>query len=207
MLIFTADKLEEVIDTLNEKQVSADRRAAFHSAFAVLPSASGPLVIVVCFYNGDETAAQEYLSPVLELGLVSNDLRAMPYVQMNGLLNDMVEPGGHKALKGGTFAPPVRKEFARWLFDDYVSKITQDPDLARSFLSIKFYNMAKTAAVPTEAMAFPTRGRYQAGVVALMWSDPTRDDDFRSWGRKCQEEIQQVELQLNSETVSEYANY
>jgi hypothetical protein len=42
MLIFTADKLEEVIDTLNEKQVSADPRAAFHSAFAVPPSASGP---------------------------------------------------------------------------------------------------------------------------------------------------------------------
>jgi hypothetical protein len=135
----------------------------------------------------------------------------MPYVERNGLLNEMVEPGGRKALKGGTFASPVRKEFARWLFDEYVSKITQEPDLARSFLSIEFYNMAKTAAVPTEAMAFPTRGRYQAGVVALMWSDPTRDDDFRSWGRflrrKCQKQIQQIELQLNSETVSEYANY
>jgi hypothetical protein len=169
------------------------------------------LVIVVCFYNGDETAAREYLAPMLELGPVSNDLHAMPYVQMNGLLNDMVKPGGRKALKGGTFASPVRKEFARWLFDEYVSKVAQEPDLARSFLSIEFYSMAKTTAVPTEAMAFPTRGRYQAGVVALMWSDATRDDDFRSWGRflrrKCQEEIHQVQTELNSETVPEYANY
>ena len=96
-------------------------------------------------------------------------------------------------------------------FDEYISKITQEPDLARSFLSIEFYSTAKTTAVPTEAMAFPTRGRYHAGVMALMWSDPTRDDDFRSWGRflrrKCQEEIYQVESQLNSEAVPEYANY
>jgi hypothetical protein len=114
-------------------------------------------------------------------------------------------------LKGATFASPVRKAFARWLFDEYASKVTQEPDLAASFLTIEFYSMAKTTAVPVEAMAFPTRGRYLAGVTALMWSDPTRDDDFRSWGRflrrKCQEEIYHVGLQLNLETVSEYANY
>jgi FAD/FMN-containing dehydrogenase len=211
MLVFTPDKLEGIIDVLNERHVSADPRAAFQFAFAVPPGAPGPLIIVVCFYNGDETAALEYLAPVLELGPVSNDLRTIPYVQMNGLLNDMVKPGGRKAFKGGTFAPHVRKEFARWLFNEYISKVTQEPDLARSFLSIEFYSTAKIAEVPIEAMAFPTRGRYHAGVMALMWSDPTRDDDFRSWGRflrrKCQEEIHQVESQLNSETVPEYANY
>jgi hypothetical protein len=211
MLAFTPDKLEGVIDVLNERHASADPRAAFQCAFAVPPGAAGPLIVVVCFYNGYETAAHEYFAPVLKLGPVSNDLRLIPYVQMNGLLNDLVKPGGRKALKGGTFASPVRKEFTRWLFDEYASKITQEPDLAGSFLTIEFYSMAKTTAVPVEAMAFPTRGRYLAGVTALMWSDPTRDDDFRSWGRflrrKCQEELYQVGLQLSSEVVSEYANY
>jgi hypothetical protein len=213
LLVFTPDKLDAVIDMLNKTHAAADPRAAFQCVFAVPPGPgpSGPVVIVVCFYNGDEDSAKNYLTSILELGPVANMLRSIPYVQMNSLLNDMAQPGGRKALKGVTYSSPVRKEFAQWLFGEFAAKIAQEPDLVKSFLAIEFYDLAKTVTIPIDATSFPTRGEYQAGIIGLSWSDPTKDAEFRSWGRylqaKCREEIRAHGPKLSSEAVLEYANY
>jgi hypothetical protein len=209
-IIFTPDKLGSLIDVLNERKELGDPRAAFHCFFAVPPGAPGPLIILICHYNGDEEAAKKYLAPVLELESVSSELQSIPYVKMNALLNDMAAPGGRKALKGCTVPSKIRKEFAQWLLDEYTSKIKQEPELIKSFIAIEYYSLAKAAAVPVEATAFPTRGRFHAGMIGLGWENPKKDEDVRAWGRyvqsKCREEIQKVD-QVHPNTVTEYANY
>ncbi|KAL1979884.1 hypothetical protein VTN96DRAFT_5018 [Rasamsonia emersonii] len=210
-LVFTPDKLNSIIETLNERHRNPDPRGAFHCVFAKSPGAPGPVVIVVLFFNGDEDAAKKYYASVLDLGPVAANLASMPYPQMNRLLNDMAHPGGRKALKGATFSPPIRTEFAQWLWEEFTTKISQEPDLEKTFLSIEFYDMTKAAAVPVEATAFPTRGIYQAGILGLSWTDPTKDEQFRAWGRhlqaKCREEIRQTVVQPKSGAILEYANY
>jgi hypothetical protein len=209
-IIFTPDKLGSIIDVLNERKELGDPRAGFHCFFAVPPGAPGPLIMLICYYNGDEETAKKYLAPVLELQPVSRELQAIPYVKMNGLLNGMTSPGGRKALKGYTVPSKIRKEFAQWLLDEYTMKIKQEPEMVKSFIAIEYYALAKVAAVPVKATAFPTRGNLHAGLIGLGWDDPKKDEDVRAWGRymqaKCREEIQNVD-QINPSISIVYANY
>ena len=213
LLVFTPDKLDVLIVVLNERHATANPRAAFQCVFAVPPGPgpSNPVVIVVCFYNGDKVSAKEYLTSVLEVGPVANTLRSIAYAQMNGLLNDMAQPGGRKSLKGVTFSSPVRKEFAQWLFRQFATKIAREPDLVQSFLTIEFYDLAKTVSIPIGATSFPNRDEYQTGIIGLSWSNPTKDAEFRSCGRclqaKCREKIRAHGPHLSSNAVLEYANY
>lgn len=209
-LMFTPDKLDSLVYVLNERHSVQDPRGGFQCAFATLPGAPGPVVIVICFYNGDEDTAKKYLAPLLELGPVNNMLQSMPYAKVNGIMKAMAPPGGRKALKGGSFSVPIRKEFVQRYFGEYTRKLAEDPELAASFLVIEIYGRAKTVAVPVEATAFATRGNFHAGIMGLAWKDPEKDEEVRAWGRylqaMCREEVQAV-AELDPKLALEYANY
>ncbi|KAL1999572.1 hypothetical protein VTN02DRAFT_4335 [Thermoascus thermophilus] len=208
-LTFAPDKLDALINVFNQRHWSPNPRAAFHCTF-VKPPETGPVVAVTLFYNGDESQARTHFASILNLGPTTSTVSSMPYPQANEMIKDA--PGGRKSLKGATFNPPIRNEFAQWLWQEFTSKVTQDPDLGRTTISIEFYDMTRVAGVPVKKTAFPTRGFFQTGIIKLRWTDPGKDDEVRAWGRclqaKCREEIKEnITVQPQSGALLEYANY
>lgn len=208
-LTFTPDKLDPLMNAFNQRHWSPNPKAAFHCTF-VKPPETGPTIAVTLFYNGDESEARTHFASILNLDPVTNNLASIPYYQANEMIKDI--PGGRKSLKGATFNPPIRNEFARWLWNEFTTKITEDPDLSKTSISIEFYDMTKVAGVPVKKTAFPTRGFFQTGIIKLCWTDPGKDDEVRAWGRhlqaKCREEIKEnITAQPQSGALLEYANY
>ncbi|KAJ4858409.1 FAD binding domain-containing protein [Trichoderma breve] len=195
--VFTPDKLIAIIDALNAKMKNPDPKASAILVFASPPTMPGPVIVTNLFYNEP----------------VANMAKMMPYNLVNGLLNPMAAHGGRKSLKALTLSHDVDAAFVQELFEEYARKMKENPDLAKTFMGIEFYDTTKLNSVPIESMAFANRGLYRAGIVGLEWSDPQKDMENRSWGRAFQTKCRQHVIDQNqyspetTKTALEYANY
>jgi hypothetical protein len=113
------------------------------SATVVLADGSGPIIIVICFYNGSREEGQERFSPFIDLGPVFNTLDMVPYPVVNTLQNPQATYGDRKSFKGVSYEPPLDPKFVRSNFDDLIDRIEKDPDLMPSAVILKFFNMRK----------------------------------------------------------------
>ncbi|KAL7818549.1 Glucooligosaccharide oxidase [Trichoderma gracile] len=212
-IIFTSDKLLQIVEALNEMMRSGDPRGAAVLVFARPPTAPAPVIVTNVFYNGDQAAAEKYLKPLLDLGPIANMAKMMPYNLVNGLLNAMATHGRRKSLKAITLSNVVDPAFVQGLFDDYVKATGENPDLAHTFFGMEFYDLGKVNSIPIESMAFANRGEYRAGVVGLEWTDDTMDTENRDWGRMIQAKCRQKIIDSKeyspekTKTALEYANY
>ncbi|GAD96931.1 FAD binding domain protein [Paecilomyces variotii No. 5] len=210
-LTFAPDKVISVVEALNRTFENADPRGGAMCVFAQPPGAPGPVVNAVLFYNGNEESGKEYFSELFDLEPLNISASEMPYNKVNGQLNPLAQPGGRKALKVVTLASPVRPEYAASIFEMLVNQLKEEPDMASTFISIEFYDLAKTTSIPPDATSCANRGTYQPGIIGLSWTDPAKDNKFRAWGRKlqaqCIEWIKQSDKLPNHGQALQYANY
>ncbi|PTB62535.1 FAD-binding domain-containing protein [Trichoderma citrinoviride] len=212
-VVFTADKLLAIVETLNKLMESGDAKGAAILVFARPPTAPAPVVVTNVFYNGDQAAAEEYFKLLFDLGPVANMAKMMPYNHVNGLLNAMATHGRRKSIKAVTLTNNVEPAFIQELFNDYVKVTGDNSDLAHTFVGMEFYNLEKLNSIPIEAMAFANRGPYRAGVVGLEWTNDKMDEENRDWGRMIQAKCRQKIINSKeyspetTKTALEYANY
>ncbi len=212
-LVFTPDKLASLVDALNARMAESDPRGAAMLVFAKPPDMPMALAVVNVFYDGDQAAAEKYFAALLDLQPVAITAKSMPYNVVNSLLNPMSRHGGRKALKAVTFADFVKPAYVLELWGDFTAKLEANPDLAATFIAIEFYDLAKTCSVAIQAMAFPNRATYRAGIIGMAWTDPKADAANRAWGRslqaKCRRWVLADEQQdpASRGEVLEYANY
>ncbi|KAK4074330.1 FAD binding protein [Trichoderma simmonsii] len=211
--VFTPDKLIAIIEALNNKMKNPDPKAGAILVFASPPTMPGPVIVTNLFYNGDQAAAEKCFDFLLKLEPVANMAKMMPYNHVNGLLNAMAAHGGRKSLKALTLTHDVDAAFVQELFEEYAAKMKENPDLAKTFMGIEYYDTTKLNGVPIESMAFANRGLYRAGIVGLEWSDSEKDMENRTWGRGLQTKCRQHVIDQGqyspeaTKTALEYANY
>ncbi|KAL6871971.1 FAD-binding domain-containing protein [Trichoderma novae-zelandiae] len=212
-IVFTADKLLAIVETLNRMMGSGDPKGAVVLVFARPPTLPAPAIVTNSFYNGDQASAEKYLKPLLDLGPVANMAKMMPYNLVNGLLNPIATHGGRKSIKAVTLADTVEPLFVQELFNDYVKVTDENPDLAQTFIGMEFYDLGKINSIPIESMAFANRGPYRAGVLGLVWTNAKQDEENRAWGRMIQAKCRQRVIDSDeyspetTKTALEYANY
>lgn len=210
-IVFTSDKLPSIVDALNERLEHPDPKGAAMCVFAKPPQLPAAVVVVNLFYNGTEEQGKKYFASLFDLGPIVCEAKMMPYSGVNGMLNAMALPGGRRALKGTSFALPVSKDFMRELWDYYVNELEANPDMSETFIGAEFYDLTKVSSVPLDAASFANRGQYISGIVGISWTDPTKDEHNRAWGRgvltKCRDWILKTHREPKSGQVIEYANY
>jgi len=212
-LVFTPDKMNALVDALNAQMQQPDPRGAAMLVFARPPDMPAPLAIVNVFFDGGRAAAEGYFASLLALEPVAVTAETMPYCRVNGMLNALTRHGGRKALKSVIFAEKVDAALVQELWRDYTAKMEANPDLAATFIAIEFMDLSQTRSVPVEAMAFPNRGPYRAGIIGMAWTDQRGDEENRAWGRSLQAKCRrwvldtQRDAASQSGSVMEYANY
>lgn len=185
LLAFTPDKLEQVIEFANHLvgDDTADGRSAIYCFLAVPPGGYEPTVVCVVMSNTSEEEGKKRFANLLALEPVMNTVAMIPYQRVNALLNDVAVHGDRKSMKGFSFMLPLRPEFVRTMFDEYVRIIKDEPDLVKTFIVFEFIHMGKVASVSRTGMAFANRGGFVNGGVWMWWKDPTIDSKARAIGR------------------------
>jgi hypothetical protein len=212
LLGYTPDKLEGIMDALNESLANPDARFGAMCIFALGPEGSGPMILVIGFFNGSRDEGEEKFAAFTALEPVLNTLDMVPYSVVNTLQNPKATYGDRKSFKGIFYEPPLDPKFARVIFNDFMAKIQGDADLATSAIILEFTDMRKICEVPLNATALASRNPTQNGIIYLRWTDPSKDLEHRAWAREVQAKWK-VELDARTKeqgedsSVPQYINY
>jgi FAD/FMN-containing dehydrogenase len=212
ILGYSPDKLEKVIEQLNGTLANPDARSGAMCIFAHGPGESGPMIIVICFYNGTREEGQDRFAGFLALDPFLNTVDMIPYSVVNTLQNPQATYGDRKSFKGIFYEPPLDPHFMRSVFDEFMAKIQTDNDLMPSAIILEFIDMRKICETPLPATAFASRNMTQNGILYLRWTDPSKDLEHRTWARsvqakwKAELETRKKDLQTEND-VPQYINY
>ncbi|CAI7629755.1 unnamed protein product [Penicillium pancosmium] len=212
LMAFPPHQLENVVQLLNALLAEPDSRAGAMCIFAQAPDGSGPMIIVICFYDGTKEEGEAQFAGFLALEPVLNTVDMIPYSAVNTLQNPQATYGDRKAFKGIFYEPPLAPKFVRSVFEDFMAKLQSEPDLMASAIILEFIDMRKICEVPLSATAFASRNSTQNGIVYLRWTDASKDLEHRSWAREAQAKWT-AELDARSkgretgEYVPQYINY
>ncbi|OJJ78979.1 FAD-binding oxidoreductase [Aspergillus glaucus CBS 516.65] len=206
IISFLPDKLEAVVEQLNETLLNPDPRGGVMCFLAQPPGAPVPMTNVLCYYNGTKEEGEKRYCGLLELGPVVNTLDMIPYSLLNSLQNPMATYGGRKSFKGIFYQPPMDPQFVRTILTDLTAKIQEDEDLKASALILEFFDMRKICEVPSTATAFASRNSTQNGIICLRWSDSSKDAQNRAWAREMQARWKE-QLNTPDTDVPQYINY
>lgn len=211
LLGFTQDKLEGVMEALNKSLEHPDSRFGAMCIFALAPDGSGPMILVIGFFNGSRDEGQRKFADFTALEPVFNTLDMIPYSMVNTLQNPQATYGDRKSFKGIFYEPPLDAKFARVIFNDFLEKIQSEPDLATSAIILEFTDMRKICAVPLISTALASRNNTQNGIIYLRWTDAARDLEHRAWAREVQAkwkaELDKTKVQGDESSVPQYINY
>ncbi|EPS35026.1 hypothetical protein PDE_09991 [Penicillium oxalicum 114-2] len=212
VLAFPPDKLEKVIELLNGTLADPDARSGAMCIIAQAPDGSGPMVVVICFYNGTREEGQARFAGLVALEPLVNTLDMIPYSVVNTLQNPQATYGDRKSFKGVFYEPPLDPRFIRNVFDEYVTKVESDKDLMPSAIILEFIDMRKICETPLTESAFASRNVTQNGILVMRWTDASKDLEHRSWAREVQKKWK-AELEakkresLTDNDVPQYINY
>lgn len=212
ILAFSPDKLEKVVELLNGTLADPDARSGAMCIIAQVPDGSGPMIVVICFYNGTREEGQTRFAGFLALEPVLNTVDMIPYSVVNTLQNPQATYGDRKSFKGVFYEPPLDPHFMRSVFDEFITKIQSDADLEASAIILEFIDMRKICETPLSDTAFASRNMTQNGILVLRWTDPSKDLEHRTWARGVQAKWK-VELEArkrdvgSAKDVPQYINY
>jgi hypothetical protein len=212
LLGFTPDKLEGVMEALNKSLANPDSRFGAMCIYALAPDGSGPMIIVIGFFNGSREEGQGKFADFTALGPVLNTLDMIPYSVVNTLQNPQATYGDRKSFKGIFYEPPLDAQFARTIFSDFMAKIQSESDLSTSAIILEFTDMRKICEVPLASTSLASRNTTQNGIIYLRWTDESKDLEHRAWAREVQAkwkaELDTRTRDRGDETsVPQYINY
>lgn len=180
-MVFNPNNLETLTTSVNELYAKAKGNSGMVLGIVRLPPAFLPAAVVLLYFNGPSTEAEEFYAPFFALKPVMNTCASMVYPKLNTLLNDIaLENGGRRTSKGATFAPPIRPAFFQSIFTEYATFMKQNPEIFCTLL-FDFLPSEKISAIPNDAMAFANRGDHQNVLISPKWKDPAQDKKCKAW--------------------------
>ncbi|KAJ5086175.1 Xylooligosaccharide oxidase [Penicillium argentinense] len=211
ILAFPPPQLESVVEQLNGLLAEPDSRAGAMCIFAQAPDGSGPMIIVICFYDGTQQEGQQHFAGLLGLEPILNTMDMIPYAMVNTLQNPQATYGDRKSFKGIFYQPPLDPHFVRTVFTDFMAKLQHEPDLMASAIILEFIDMRKICEVPLTATAFASRNTTQNGIIYMRWTDSSKDLEHRAWAREIQAkwtaELDARARGQDGDYVPQYINY
>jgi hypothetical protein len=214
-MAFTTDKLNDVLDVLNEIVLEMKGRGACVLGFGRPPPAGGQVVVIVpVLYDGTEEEGKTGFKRLLELGPILNTASTVPYNTLNRMLH--VPQGKRVSMKGASFTLPLRFDFVKSTMDTYTSFTSEVPNSDESLLLYEIMDPSKICEVGNTETGFANRGWHMNAMVGPLWKSEEYDGKARQWAREVAEMFK-VELargksmgrdvDVEKDGVGVYGNY
>lgn len=204
MLIFTPDKLPDLVRGLETWYKGAGENEAVNLFFGCTPPAFMPALVVLPFFNGSAEEGRTKFKAILDVGPVADMTSEMPYPAVNTIQAPMTTHGDRKLFKATSFAAFDPATFQH-LFDEYGKLVEKYPDTRGSAVVMELYPADKIVSVPSSATAFPSRMRRCNINFVPRWKDGALDKEMYNWA------VAQVNYMRKAENLPPsrpaYANY
>jgi len=219
VLTLSSDRLAQCVEAANQILQIGDPNSMHLIALSV--QGQDPLskpvttILVVLFYNGNESDAQSLYEPFLKMDASSSNISMIPYPQMNSILNEGLEHGLRRSMKGSACIYPLDLHLAETILRDFEEFVAKVPDADRSLIVFEFIPFEKIVSVPQTATAFGNRGTYGNILFAMGWTKEEHDIESREWTRmissKTREQFRKGKMRMGEDAtkdgVGEYFNY
>ncbi|KAK5989390.1 FAD-linked oxidoreductase pyvE [Cladobotryum mycophilum] len=205
-LVFTLDKLDEVVDFVNyfHKEL-LDENCAMFFGMSAPPPAKTPLVLTPITFNGTKAEAEEKYAKLLALGPVMNSVTEMPYHELNGFLNKGLEHGNRRATHGSSVEMPLDKGLIHQVRDSFAQFVKDNENTNESIILFEITYQNKVCEVPLTETATVMRTQNMNAGILTKWYDSSLDTAVRDWARGLGKLIKEVGNPNSSYTA--YANY
>jgi UDP-N-acetylenolpyruvoylglucosamine reductase len=208
LMVFPTHALERVIEFANWMLNDTQGQAAMVVGIGAPAPARKVSVLTIVFFDGDEAKAKEYYRPLLEIPPVANMTRAMPYKEVNSMLNRVSTHGDRKTQKGSAFTAPMSYALARTLLDDYSKFITEVPDAIKTIILMEFFTQREVNKVPQDSMSFANRGEHYNILFSTRWVGAETDVVARDWTRNMAHKVNTaLTMGKANNGVGQYGNY
>ena len=207
LLIFTPDKLADIVKFANKFDEVNDGKQGLTIGFTIPPPVGAPVVITVLFYNGPEKDAKKFFGDLFALEPVMNGTSMMPYEKLNSILNDAGAFGGRKTGGASAIELPVDPAWMQSVWDDFFGFVQAQEGAGESIILFELLPYKKIVEVPQEATAHANRGTYYNVGTVFKWYKPELDSALRSYSRKLHTKIREEGGTSVLKGVGAYSNY
>lgn len=175
LLIFSAEKLREVVGFVNDFEKRANGDQGLYFGFTCPPPDCEAAIFTILFYNGPIEEAERFFSPLLSLKPIVNETNMMPYELLNTTIERFTSSTGRKSISGINITLPLDSERVWGIFQQFKIITSTNQRVERSTLTFQLLPYAEVAKVPIEATAFANRGHTYNACVIFCWHDPDQD--------------------------------
>ncbi|TFK28951.1 FAD-binding domain-containing protein [Coprinopsis marcescibilis] len=199
-VVYTPDKVEKIVE-LTKTWLS--KRTADECMIQAATIQNGfPAFVLFLFYNGSEAEGRQTYKEFLDIEHVFDGAKEIPYEQLNGLQNAMVDHGRCYYLKGTTQKTPNVTSMSDILVK--LAQGAQEGHFAPAALH-EYFNLDKVNTVSDSVTAF-RRGLDPGVLIVLSWdSDVSAEKTDKA--RAFANEIVEIVARGQDGQASSYSNY
>lgn len=162
-LIFTQDKIEAIVQAINDLDLQP--RLAIFLYFAKNgPPNHQPAIIAVPFYKGADNDGKAAFSSIYAVGPIVDTTTFLPYNKVNAGGDSFCVKGGRKPSYGAGLDPSTW----RAIWKEYLAFL-QNPETGNSVILAECYSMSKAKSLPDSSSAYPFRSTVKFNAVAMTW--------------------------------------
>ena len=179
-LIFTEDKLETLVQAINDLDLLPPM-AIFLYLATTGPPTNTPTVIAIPFYLGNETQGRSAFSSILAIGPSVDQTSWTPYNLINAGSESLCVKGGRKPSYGalmGQLDPTTWRSI--W---NQFNSFLKNPGTENTSVLVECYSLDKAMSFgdASSSYAFRSTGKYNA-VVNTWYSDQNLDSVAEAFG-------------------------
>jgi hypothetical protein len=215
VMVFTPDKMDMIINFVNEFTVSPTPDCGLFVGFSTSPIDNRPCVAAAVYHNGPDAASlgAAKFGPLIALEPSLSTVAEIPYVELNSIINGLATPGDRKNMRGAALKTPISVDFAHKVYDHLSSFLERVPDTQGSLVIWEIVDNRVINERSIRDMAFANRGQYYNVGIMGRWLDKALDGEVREWLNECEKmfigEFNRVDNAVGEgeEGVRSYANY
>lgn len=172
-LIYTDDKIEQLVEAVNNMELRAEMAAFLYYGTTGAPDYT-PVVLFSPYYVGTADTGKSAFSKFYDIGPIADNTAWTPYNETNAGSNSFCMKGGRKPTYGAGLSQMVPSTW-RSIWNEFV-KFLKNPDTGSSIVLLEAYSMHKARSIPLSSASYPFRESINFQAAVLPWySDSSLD--------------------------------
>ncbi|KAI8960488.1 FAD-binding domain-containing protein [Daldinia sp. FL1419] len=179
VLYFTEDKIEQVVQGIEDLKLEAPMNIFFYFATTGAPDYK-PAVLTSVFYYGTEAEGRTAFKPILDIGPYNDTTAILPQNQWNKAADGLCIKGGRKPAYGAGFSRMVPSTW-RQIWNEYI-EFLKNPNTGSTTVIVECYSLDRAQSIAPDSASFANRDVRFNGFVFAWYSDPALDSTAEAFG-------------------------
>jgi FAD/FMN-containing dehydrogenase len=201
MIMFTADKLPQLVDMLNKTHAANNPDITLMLFFGRAPpmgppeSPRPPILILMIAHGGPDADIKgpEFFADILKLEALASMVSRMPYPAFNKSGDEIAAHGKRYLLGGTNYSLPLSLSTAEALGEAVWGFPERNPgiNMENTLVGFELFHTGKLCETPHSATAFSGRGDHCNIMMMWAWEDEAFDGVIRQHSRNIQADMRE----------------